>query len=40
MAPMNVEFSYLDPWAEVSRQLTEVKYNVPLDNISFTMPAK
>ena len=40
MAPMNVEFSYLDPWAEVSRQFTEVKYNVSLDNISFTQPAK
>jgi len=40
MAPMNVEFSYLDPWAEVSRQFTDVKYNVSLDNISFTKPAK
>lgn len=40
MAPMNVEFSYLDPWAEVSRQFTEVKYNISLDNISFTKPSK
>ena len=40
MAPMNIEFSYLDPWAEISRQFTDVKYNVPLDNISFTVPSK
>ncbi len=40
MAPMTVEFSYLDPWAEVSRQFSEVKYNVSPDNISFTMPVK
>ncbi|MEO8514403.1 MAG: c-type cytochrome [Ignavibacteria bacterium] len=38
--PSVMNFYYLDPWSESQRNLTEVKYNVPLDGIDFTMPAK
>jgi hypothetical protein len=40
MSPYSVEFSYLDPWAEVFRQFTEVKYNVSMDTVNFSMPVK
>lgn len=37
-SPFRVEFSYLDPWAEVTRNFDEVKYNINMDTISFSMP--
>ncbi len=36
--PVKLNYSYIDPWSESSRAYSEVKYNIALDDISFTMP--
>jgi hypothetical protein len=36
MIPFTVHYSYLDPFIETERKYSEIKLNVPLDNISFS----
>jgi hypothetical protein len=35
-----MRLSSLDPWGETIREFDEVKYNVPMDKINFSMPVK
>lgn len=38
--PAVINYYYIDPWSESSRKIDEVKYNVSLEGIDFSMPAK
>ena len=38
--PSVINYYYIDPWSESSRKIDEVKYNISLDGIDFSMPAK
>lgn len=38
MMPYTIHYSYVDPYLEAVRRYTEIKLNVPLDNINFSKP--
>ncbi|HEX8652383.1 MAG TPA: c-type cytochrome [Pyrinomonadaceae bacterium] len=37
--PFNIQMSYVDPWIGWTRKFTEIKHNVPVEDMKFNIPA-